>query len=206
MKSRFTLSFNLRLPSMVSGKKGFDRLLWAAANVFADAQTWLFADLHSSADLSADPISKFQPIIYTAEAGLTRSPAVLVPAFPAVMPEDDRVDAEIQAVELLEWLTLAMLASPRVERGDKGKTDAYISRYDVPVFGDGGGVATSTDLVRLRWHGFLPAVFVAKVFSAAVKATAENKEDWFSLRVEGYASKSCTLLKVGGTAMTWECE
>lgn len=35
---------NLRLPSMVSGRKGFTRLKWAFQNVLTDSMTWLFRD------------------------------------------------------------------------------------------------------------------------------------------------------------------
>lgn len=191
---------------MVKGKKGFDRLVWAAENVFTEALTWLFADLQGGADVASNVLSRFQPSVYTVDAEVTGLPAVLVPVFPETMAGEDRVGAEMEAVELLEWLSLAMLDSPRVGMGDAQRTDAYISRYEVPSFGAGEEEAQSTDLVRLRWHGFLPAGFVAKVFSAGVKATAENKEGWFALRVHGFGARECTVLKVGGTAMTWECE
>lgn len=39
------VEINLRLPSMLHGKKGFDRLVWAAKNVLNQSLTWLFVDL-----------------------------------------------------------------------------------------------------------------------------------------------------------------
>lgn len=41
---------NLRLPSMLHGKKGFERLIWACKNVLDQSLTWLFVDLNASAD------------------------------------------------------------------------------------------------------------------------------------------------------------
>lgn len=38
---------NLRLPSMLHGKKGFDRIVWAFSNVLNQSVTWLFYDLES---------------------------------------------------------------------------------------------------------------------------------------------------------------
>jgi ribonuclease P/MRP protein subunit RPP40 len=35
---------NLRQPSMVGGKKGFERILWASKNVLNESLAWLFID------------------------------------------------------------------------------------------------------------------------------------------------------------------
>lgn len=40
------VEFNLRLPSMLHGKKGFERLVWAAKNVLNQSLVWLFLDLN----------------------------------------------------------------------------------------------------------------------------------------------------------------
>lgn len=42
------LELNFRLPSMLRGKKGFDRILWAFNNVLNDSLAWLFCDLAGS--------------------------------------------------------------------------------------------------------------------------------------------------------------
>lgn len=39
------VELNLRLPSMLHGKKGFQRIEWAFKNVLNDPVTWLFFDL-----------------------------------------------------------------------------------------------------------------------------------------------------------------
>jgi len=39
------VEINLRLPSMLHGKKGFDRIVYACNNVLDTPVTWLFCDL-----------------------------------------------------------------------------------------------------------------------------------------------------------------
>jgi len=39
------VEINLRLPSMLHGKKGFDRIVYAFKNVLDTPVTWLFSDL-----------------------------------------------------------------------------------------------------------------------------------------------------------------
>lgn len=46
------VEYNLRLPSMLHGKKGFERLVWAAKTVLNNSLQWLFFDLND--DHAAD--------------------------------------------------------------------------------------------------------------------------------------------------------
>jgi ribonuclease P/MRP protein subunit RPP40 len=41
---------NLRLPSMVRGKKGFNRLVWAFTKELTETVSWLFLDLQTTED------------------------------------------------------------------------------------------------------------------------------------------------------------
>lgn len=41
------VEINLRLPSMLHGKKGFDRIVYAFQNVLTKTVTWLFSNLRS---------------------------------------------------------------------------------------------------------------------------------------------------------------
>lgn len=43
--SMTVIELNLRLPSMLHGKKGFDRIEWAFKNVLNQSLAWLFCDL-----------------------------------------------------------------------------------------------------------------------------------------------------------------
>ena len=41
------IELNLRLPSMLHGKKGFQRIEWAFKNVLNEHVSWLFFDLEA---------------------------------------------------------------------------------------------------------------------------------------------------------------
>ena len=45
--TRTVVELNLRLPSMLHGKKGFERIVWAFKNVLNHSVAWLFYDLGS---------------------------------------------------------------------------------------------------------------------------------------------------------------
>lgn len=205
IKSRYEISLNLRLPSMVKGKKGFERVLWAAENVFTDAVTWLFYDLRNPMEQVLGPVEGFRPFLREVEGEVAEMEGLLVPAFPENYDGEGAgsKQLEIDATELLEWLGLVCLDSPRVRAGDG--IDSFLSRYEVPRFGGPDEELKAVDVVKLRWHGFMPAVWVAKVFTAAIKATAGEKE-WFAMQVCGFEAKNLMVLVRGGKAMTWECE
>ena len=44
LSSVLAVEINLRLPSMLHGKKGFERIVWAFKNVLNSTVTWLFHD------------------------------------------------------------------------------------------------------------------------------------------------------------------
>lgn len=185
---------------MVKGRKGFDRALWAAQNVFTDSMTWLFYDLRSPESQASGPIKEFQPFIRDVDVVETRMANTVVPAFPSEFSADDEVSIE-EATELLEWISLACLDSPRIRQGDC--IDSFLSRYSVPSLGDADDEPKAMDLVKFSWHGFMPAERVAKVMMASVAA---SKDEWFAVQVGGFHGKNHVVLKVDGRALTWECE
>ena len=44
-RARWVVEINLRLPSMLHGKKGFDRIVYGVKNVLNKPVTWLFCNL-----------------------------------------------------------------------------------------------------------------------------------------------------------------
>jgi len=46
LKRIVVIEINLRLPSMVHGKKGFERIVWAFKNVLDASVSWLFHDFN----------------------------------------------------------------------------------------------------------------------------------------------------------------
>lgn len=186
---------------MVRGRKGFDRIVWAFENVLTQSLAWLFYDFRRSS-LDTGPLSAHQPLIKTVEPDNRSVTDVLVPPFPAAISENE----DQEALELLEWMRLVSLSSPRVRAGDAPEPVLY--RYGIPQFSDttandGAEQDTSKNLVRLRWHGLIPAQFASGVLSAAVQTTGD---EWCAMTAQAFDGKSYTILKNGGNAMTWECE
>jgi ribonuclease P/MRP protein subunit RPP40 len=76
------------------------------------------------------------------------------------------------ATDLLEYLHMVALESPRMHKGDD--MDPHLSRYNVPDLGNG---VTSKNLVCLRWRGFIPPVFVRDLFVAMTKESLKGKKN-----------------------------
>lgn len=49
--TNIVVEINFRLPSMLHGKKGFERIAWAFRNVLNASVTWLFCDLAAPGSL-----------------------------------------------------------------------------------------------------------------------------------------------------------
>lgn len=50
-RARWVVEINLRLPSMLHGKKGFDRIVYAAKEVLNKEVTWLFCNVSREGEL-----------------------------------------------------------------------------------------------------------------------------------------------------------
>jgi ribonuclease P/MRP protein subunit RPP40 len=172
------IDINLREPSMVSGKKGFERVRWACKNVLTESVTWLFYDHNAAATLETGmttsrqlvkavltdwhittgsvPISIHHPSYRTVLPSTHPACNVLIPplgraALDTPVDEDD-------ATDLLEWLGLVSLRSPRILAEDK--IDPFLSRYCTPWHEE----ANSGGLVTIRWHGFIPGQWARSLF------------------------------------------
>ncbi|KAK3681518.1 hypothetical protein LTR37_020881 [Vermiconidia calcicola] len=193
VKARYSIELNLRLPSMVRGKKGFERIIWAFKNVLNQTATWLFYDLGGATD-GTGPIAAHHPEIKSVKPEYKSIGAVQVPPF----PEDlQQYDHEI-ATELLEWLSLATSSSPRIQQDDE--IDPYLSRYEAPKTSDTTD-SNLQDLVRLRWHGFVTPSFVRQIFLEAMKASGDS---WFTFHATAFDGKAFTFLQNKHHTMTWE--
>ncbi|EME87593.1 uncharacterized protein MYCFIDRAFT_99560, partial [Pseudocercospora fijiensis CIRAD86] len=161
VEQRYLIEIDLRSPRMVDGKKGFERMKRAFENVLNETKTWLVVDLENSGALEGGGAMKgFAPLFKQVEATVEKVKEALVPAWPEEVKEEDYVEA----AELLEWIGLAMMGSPRIEKGDD--VDPYLCRYQVPTaFGE----TTTQDLVRLRWRGPIYPAFAQRLFLAALK-------------------------------------
>ncbi|KAF2842366.1 hypothetical protein M501DRAFT_1013712 [Patellaria atrata CBS 101060] len=201
-KSRYVIELNLRLPSMLHGKKGFERIVWACKNVLNHSLTWLFYDFDKGKDEKECPIMKHHPFERTVKVDCLRMKGIATPPLtnPHV-PED-----EVYVEQLYEWLGLVSLDSPRICINDG--IDPYLSRYQVPDFQDDHEVdgrtnLMSKDLVRLRWHGLIPTDFILSLLLLTMQSV---DEEWMALNVSCFGSKSYTILGTGSQEMMlWEC-
>ncbi|KAK0785726.1 hypothetical protein LTS16_010879 [Friedmanniomyces endolithicus] len=197
VKARFAIEINLRLPSMIRGKPGFDRVVWAFRNVLNHSVAWLFQDLKAKTDGSG-PVAVHQPFVRNVEPVVEGLDGAMIFAIPETLEQDDHP----LAAELLEWVTMAANLSPRLKRDDS--IDRYLSKYNVTLptsDGDAGGHHETQDLARIRWHGFAHASFVSKVFIAALKACGD---DWFAISATSFSGEAYIILKMGERTLTWE--
>ena len=167
------IEISLRQPSMVRGKKGFERIVWAFTNVLNHSVTWLFRDTraqpsqssstpHESPKINAHltpaapaPIATHHPFPAKSVPSVTHHANLLVPPMRSPPRAQDQISLTEgeDALELQEWLGMVALASPRLEASDA--VDPYLSLYAVPQAED----ARAGDVARVRWKGFLPAAW-----------------------------------------------
>jgi ribonuclease P/MRP protein subunit RPP40 len=184
---------------MLPGKKAFDRLQWAFKNVLDYSLTWLFYDLRAPLTIDGEvqgALAAHAPTIKVLEASPQPLPQTLCPSFQLSENTDDE-NAREEAAELLEWLSLTMMRSPRVQKGDS--VDPFLCRYR-PAEG-----CTPVDLVHYQWRGFAPATFVLKVLLAVMKASssAAAEDGWFALGGASFEGEGYMVLKHRGEVMTW---
>jgi len=203
---------------MVKGRPLFNRLVYAFENALKDTVTWLFYDLDNP-ELGShkdSPLMAHAPFLRTVQPDLNELNGINVPCLPSQISDKHTIDA----TELLEWLHLAFLASPRLRNGDN--IDSSLCQYQIPnlaqdllTSGDPTTIHPSSpkanlvpchvdDLVRLRWRGLLPAKYISRLFMALLKKLPQ--EQWLSIRVESFDGSVYTIMKRGESAMLWECE
>lgn len=188
--SKFGVEMNLRLPSMLAGKPGFERLKKAAEGVLGGEVDWLFWDVEAKGDGDVKEVLGEKVDMRDVGVEETELGKVMVPPFPSDTVKED----QDTVTELLEWISLAMAGSPRVQEGDR--IDHLLSRYAVP---DG---SEAQDLKRQSWRGFLSNGFVADVFGEALK---RSKDEWFAVCAQGFEGQRVVVLKTrDGRALTYE--
>ncbi|KAA8567140.1 hypothetical protein MFRU_007g02360 [Monilinia fructicola] len=206
-RPRWIVEINLRLPSMLHGKKGFKRIEHAFKNVLTAPVTWLFCDLGATV-LPSDPLSPHHPHKIICTPKVLSDIQVKRPAFKPATESNSNHDGDFQdfAIEIHEWLSLISLESPRINSTDN--VDRFLSRYDPP---ESSGI--TEELVKVTWTGFISPSWAHSTFIQALLAAPKNS--WFSYYVGGFSeswngeSKSCTILKlpdVPNDYVLWEVE
>jgi len=153
---------------MLHGKKGFERIVWAFKNVLVDSVTWLFYDFNRSStssrpdkvqpDLSknlgsGEPLAHYHPIWKACQPRLIRA-EVLTPAMR--LPSAD--DHEEEQMQIVEWIDLVRMGSPRLDPNDK--IDQYLSRYEIPD----AESASVVEVVQVSWRGFVMAEWIRELY------------------------------------------
>jgi ribonuclease P/MRP protein subunit RPP40 len=175
-KMRWRVVVDLKLDSMRKGKKGFERLRWAAREVLSESKSWVFwsgnPSFRESVGEGREVLSRHAPKVFALEPHVKRMEGVAVPRFEgrgnalsALYDQDD-------ALALLEWLDMLGLGSERVRDGSD--VNSHLCRYDVPDFGHG---LETCDLVRVRWSGFITPMFVRDLFLEVWKAGYKSKRE-----------------------------
>jgi ribonucleases P/MRP protein subunit RPP40 len=75
-----------------------------------------------------------------------------------------------------EWLSLALLESPRLNPNDK--IDTFLSRYAPP------GDTKSGAMVKVTWLGLISPTWTYKLFVDIVLAI--SKDHWFAYSITGF--------------------
>ncbi|CAI7573524.1 unnamed protein product [Penicillium viridicatum] len=181
-KERFLVELNLRLPSMLHGKKGFERIVWAFTNVLTQSMAWLFHDLESNSGLDEGnkPINKVQPQLITCEPQETDHEQIITPPFyenGTVLEEMSEGDLQEHSGSLSEWLAMVQMASPRLSGADD--VDPYLSRYAVPDADE----SQACDLMSLKWHGLTSSRWIMQLFLNLLQSTKASNLSWFALAV-----------------------
>ncbi|PGH32180.1 ribonuclease P/MRP protein subunit RPP40 [[Emmonsia] crescens] len=182
VNERYAAEINLRLPSMLHGKKGFDRIVWAFRNVLTTSVTWLFCDLTLSPTYSEEeaPIKKHYPQIVQYTPDVKALGTILVPPLHLSGLESDAGKEFLHETcdEIQEWLGLVFLDSPRVHACDT--IDPYLSRYTLPNQDE----CTPVDLVEISWKGLLPSSWITQLFAVTLRQLTSDTtkpDGWFAL-------------------------
>jgi ribonuclease P/MRP protein subunit RPP40 len=180
------VEINLRLPSMLHGKKGFERIVSAFTNVVNRSVSWLFCDLASPSSLLDEglrepepepclgscpnahrtdaPIKKHCPQILAYTPTQTTISNVLVPplSLEKLAGGGDRVSLRDSCHEIQELLALISLDSPRIRADDT--IDPYFSRYAVPNREE----CKASSLVKVTWRGLLHPAWLMRLLAGAL--------------------------------------
>ncbi|KJZ73262.1 hypothetical protein HIM_07266 [Hirsutella minnesotensis 3608] len=204
-KPRWIVTHDLTSPSMVRGKRGFDRLLYACENVFGNPLNWLVCNAVMTATSLA--LEKYSPVQHNVEPNILENRVVsqVELAIPnPILAQGDRAGLEESATGLYEWLSLIRLQSPRANFGDD--IDPFLSRYRNP-----GEKGEKSHVVTMSWQGFFSAPWVRHLLVDILEAC--SPQIWFSISVTSFArnipgnSSDLTLLKPSGSSgeyLMWE--
>lgn len=189
-----------------------------------------------------NPLQPFAPTLFTISPEIHKMSNVLVPIWPTPVQKFNNNNKKsstttptnptpdpIQSTELLEWISLAILGSPRITADDM--MDSYLCRYSVPSCSLHVGERSpgseeeeqqeklsSQQISNFRWRGLVHPGFVMRVVLAALKASGgnssssgggertdgEDHHQWMAMSAAGFDGEGYTVLIHDGECVTWE--
>jgi ribonuclease P/MRP protein subunit RPP40 len=123
---------------------------------------------------------------------------------PNILAQGDRLELELEATDIYEWLSLIRLGSSRVAPDDN--IDPHLSRYEPPGDADG-----EMSVFKVSWQGFISPNWVRSLLAAVV--VAAPSQSWFAMSATELSksfpvkSSELTLLrppKAAGEYMMWD--
>ncbi|KAJ4342452.1 hypothetical protein N0V87_001071 [Didymella glomerata] len=230
-KMRWRVEIDLTAASMRRGKKGFERVRWAAREVLGESRRWLFwsgnPSFGESVGEGREVLSRHTPEVFRLEPEVTQLGGVAVPKLDVRGNGLSGLYDQEDALVLLEWLDMLSLGSSRVKEGSD--VNSHLCRYDVPDFGHS---IETRELVRVRWSGLITPMFVKDVFLEVWKAGYKAKRDpkskgaedgdvtmdgtqgeadackWFSMSAQAFGGKNAWSLMqfANRETLVWEVE
>lgn len=201
-KMRWRVECDFKLGSMRKGKKGFERLRWAAREVWGESRMWVFRSGNPSFGENVregrEVLCRHAPKVINVEPEVTTMRGV---ALPKLDVRDNALSGlydQEDSLALLEWLDMLSLGSARVGQG--GHVDSHLCRYDVPDFGHG---TATRELVRVRWRGFITPAFVKEMFLEVWKAGYKEKRDAKRRKGDEDGDVGMDGMQDGGNADHW---
>ena len=116
---------------------------------------------------SPDLLAPHHPFHHKSAPVETHIQSVVVPDIATLMPSlPPSTTFGEESLEILEWLSLVSIDSPRVREGDD--IDPFLCRYNVPEIEGIHGRTHVMDLVRITWKGLLTAQWVRNLWLEVV--------------------------------------
>lgn len=170
---------------MVQGKKGFERVVWAFTRVLSEPINWLFYNFQSKP--TDDPSNLANSELRTCTLSINKIPGVVLPVVDSTDAFSDRDYQE----ELLEWLGLMLIESPRVQEGDK--VEKYLCRYQLPELfnAEGPNSREAEDVVHVQLLGCILSRTVTELF---LNLKENQKNGWFAVNGKAFEGGSYSIL------------
>jgi hypothetical protein len=120
----------------------------------------------------------------------------------AIVPlvASDTFKDELYQEQLLEWIGLTFINSPRILETDF--IDPYLCRYEFPdAYVDGTAPKTVCDIVHVRWRGLITTKFAAAILSGG----SQQAQDWMAYSLTPFEGALHTSFVTGGReSLCWD--